>query len=359
MTFRKAERKRSKLRLAICGPAGSGKTYSALLIAQGLAPGSRIALIDTERGSGELYSSLASYDVATLTPPFTPQRYIELIRQAEQAGYDVLIIDSSLSHAWTGEGGVLDMHDKATLASTTKNSFTSWREVTPQHNALVDATIGADLHIIATMRTKTAYDLVDDGKGKKQPIKVGLAPVQRDGMEYEFTLVFDLSVDGHIATATKDRTSLFDGQHFIPTAATGEALRQWLESGKDPVEASRELLTNLKKSVDEIDAVPHLENWWLKHSAERAALLPLDLEALKVYCAARKATILLALQEAQAEREAIQHALPASEPAPALTPPPVAPKRRNEKAAKAIAAAKAAILEEDYQDAVRECYTKG
>jgi hypothetical protein len=349
MSFRKAERKRSKLRLAICGPAGSGKTYSALLIAQGLAPGGRIALIDTERGSGELYSSLTAYDVAILAPPYTPQRYIQLICEAEQAGYDVLIIDS-LSHAWTGEGGVLDMHDKATLASTTKNSFTSWREVTPQHNALVDAIIGANLHIITTMRTKTAYDLVDDGKGKKQPVKIGLAPVQRDGMEYEFTLVFDLSVEKHIATATKDRTSLFDGQYFVPSPATGETLRQWLESGKDLVEASRELLESLKAHVDEIDAVPHLENWWLKHSAERAALLPLDLEALKVYCTARKAAILQALQEAQAEREAIQQeSAPVALPAPAPLPaPPAARTRRGDgkaakAAAKAIAEAKAMV----------------
>jgi hypothetical protein len=361
MNFSKAERKKAKLRLAICGPSGSGKTYSALLIAQGLGPSGRVALIDTERGSGELYSSLTAYDVATLTPPFTPQRYITLIREAEQAGYDVLIIDS-LSHAWTGEGGVLDMHDKASAASKSGNSFAAWREVTPQHNALVDAMIGVNLHIIVTMRTKTAYDILDDGNGKKRPVKVGLAPVQREGMEYEFTTVLDLSVEQHVATATKDRTSLFDGQHFIPTAATGEVLRQWLERGKDPVEASRELLSNLKARVDEIDAVPHLNNWWVAHKGEIDSLMSADKDSLTAHCTARKAAILQALQEAQAEREAIQHEstlLPASEPAPALTPPPVAPKRRNEKAAKAIAAAKAAILEEDYQDAVRECYTKG
>lgn len=349
MNFRKAERKKAKLRLAICGPSGSGKTYSALLIAQGLTPGGKIALIDTERGSGELYSGLMLYDVATLTPPFTPQRYIQLIRGAERAGYDVLIIDS-LSHAWTGEGGVLDMHDKATLASKTQNSFTSWREVTPQHNALVDAMIGADLHVIATMRTKTAYDLVDDGNGRKKPIKVGLAPVQREGMEYEFTLVLDLSVDGHVATATKDRTSSFDGKHWVPDAATSEALREWLDSGKDPTEASCELLKSLKKSVDEIDAVPHLENWWLKHSGERAVLLPLDLEALKVYCTARKAAILQALQEAQAECEAIQQeSVPIAPSAPTSSPaPPAARTRRGDgkaakAAAKAIAEAKAMI----------------
>jgi hypothetical protein len=296
MSFKKAERKQSKLRLALCGPSGSGKTYSALLIAQGLAPQGKIALIDTERGSGELYSALASYDVATLTPPFTPQRYITLIHAAVQAGYNVLIIDS-LSHAWTGEGGVLDMHDKATAASKSGNGFAAWREVTPHHNALVDAIIGADLHLIATLRTKTAYDILDDGNGKKRPVKVGLAPVQRDGMEYEFTIVFDLSVEGHVATATKDRTSLFDGQHFVPTSTTGEVLRQWLESGKDPVEASHELLKTLKASVDAIANVLPLENWWRAQQAAIASLVPADLESLKAYCAARKAAILEALQQ--------------------------------------------------------------
>jgi hypothetical protein len=259
MAFHKAERKKAKLWLALCGPSGSGKTYSALLIARGLAPEGRIAMIDTERGSGELYSELLEYDVAPLAPPFTPDRYIELIREAEASGYGVLVIDS-LSHAWAGEGGILDMHDKATAASRTGNSFTAWREVTPQHNALVDAIIGVGLHVIATLRTKTAYDLVDDN-GKKKPIKVGLAPVQREGLEYEFTVVLDLSVDGHVATAAKDRTRLFDGRHWVPAPETGEALREWLEEGLDPEEASRALLANLGARVDAINAVPHLENW--------------------------------------------------------------------------------------------------
>ena len=345
MNFRKAERKKAKLRLAIAGPAGSGKTYSALLIAQGLSPNSKIALIDTEHGSGELYSSLAGYDVATLTPPFSPERYITLIREAEQAGYDVLIIDS-LSHAWEGEGGCLELHDRATAASRSGNSYTAWREVTPQHNALVEAMLQSPCHIIATMRSKTAYELSDDGNGKKKPIKVGLAPVQRPGMEYEFTVVLDLSVERHIATATKDRTSLFDGQHFIPTAATGEALQQWLESDKDPVEASRELLSNLKARVDEIDAVPHLNNWWIAHKGEIDSLMSADKESLTAHCAARKAAIL----EALAERKAIQQeSVPVAPPAPTPLPaPPAARTRRGDgkaakAAAKAIAEAKAMI----------------
>ncbi|MGY6217339.1 ATP-binding protein [Methylolobus aquaticus] len=291
--FTRAERKKAKLRLALCGPSGSGKTFSALLIAQGLAPGGRIALIDTENGSGELYADIAEYDAATLRAPFTPDRYVALIRGAEQAGYDVLIIDS-LSHAWVGEGGILDMHDKATLASKTQNSFTAWREVTPQHNALVDTILGANLHIITTMRTKTAYDLVDDGNGKKKPIKVGLAPVQRDGMEYEFTVVMDLSVDGHIATATKDRTRLLDGKHFVPAIATGEELREWLDTGRDVTEESRILLESLKAKVDAIDNVPHLNNWWRAYEGDIARLTPSDREELKRYCADRKGAILKA-----------------------------------------------------------------
>jgi len=293
MSFHKAIRKQAKLRLALSGPSGSGKTYSALLIAQGLAPEGRIALLDTERGSGELYSHLADYDIATLTPPYTPDRYIQLIRQAEQAGYAVLIIDS-LSHAWTGQGGVLDMHEKAATAAR-GNSWAAWREVTPAHNALVEAMLGANLHLIATLRTKTAYDVTDDN-GKKKPVKVGLAPVQREGMEYEFSLLLDLTVDSHIASAAKDRTSLFDGQHFTPGVATGAALLEWLDSGIDPVAASQTRLDALKAGVAEIDNIPHLENWWRAHQGEIADLVPVDQERLKAHCAVRKMTILEGLK---------------------------------------------------------------
>ena len=289
--FRKAERRQAKLRLALCGPAGSGKTYSALLVAQGLAPGGRVALIDTERRSGELYADLMDYDVSPIDPPFTPTRYIELIREAEASGYDVLIIDS-LSHAWMGEGGVLEMHDKATAASLSGNSFAAWREVTPAHNRLVNTLLGADLHVITTMRTKTAYDMVDDGKGKKKPIKVGLAPIQRDGMEYEFTLVMDLSVEGHVATASKDRTRLFDGVHFVPTPETGEDLRGWLESGRDPAEESRKLLRRLKAQVGRIENVADLNGWWRQHGADIGLLIQADAEKLKDHCAQRKSTLL-------------------------------------------------------------------
>lgn len=321
MSFQKATRQQAKLRLALAGPSGSGKTYSALLIARGLVPHGRIALLDTERGSGALYAHLTDYAIATLTPPYSPERYIALIREAERQGYDVLIIDS-LSHAWTGQGGVLDLHEKAATAAR-GNTWAAWREVTPAHNALVEAMLGANLHLIATLRTKTAYEVTDDN-GKKKPVKVGLAPVQREGIEYEFTLVFDLTVDGHVASVAKDRTTLFGGQHITPALATGAQLRDWLESAVDPVEASRIVLAGLTERVEDIDNVPHLENWWRAHKSEIETLTAPDLETLKAFCAERKAALLRerALRQATVERPA---ETPSGTPAaPVGTPAPVA-----------------------------------
>lgn len=221
--FHKAERKRGKLRLAIAGPAGSGKTYSALLIALGL--GGRIAMIDTERGSGELYDHLGEYDVCTIQPPFDPRKYVEAIHAAEDLGYETIIIDS-LSHAWVGQGGLLDVHGH--IADKTGNSWSAWRQVTPKHNELVDAMLQSKCHIIATMRSKMEYAQVEEN-GKKQVKKLGMSPIQRDGMEYEFTVFIDLDQQ-HVATATKDRTTLFDGQYFVPTIETGRTLLAWLEN---------------------------------------------------------------------------------------------------------------------------------
>lgn len=222
--FKKAERKAAKLRIAIMGTSGTGKTYSALQIGKGL--GGKVALLDTERGSGSLYAHVADYDVAEVSAPFAPEKYIQVIKAAEQAGYTTLIIDS-LSHAWAGEGGMLDMQDKAAKSSRSGNSYMAWREVTPHHNKLVDAILQSKMHIILTLRTKTAYEVQDDGRGKKVPVKIGLAPVFRDGIEYESTVVLDISTD-HIATASKDRTGLFTSP-FQPTVETGQGLLAWLE----------------------------------------------------------------------------------------------------------------------------------
>ena len=227
--FRKAQRKQARLKIGLSAPSGAGKTYSALLIAHGICGDwSKIAVIDTENRSAELYSHLGEYSVCDIAPPFTPKKYIESINAAVAAGFEVLIIDS-LSHAWNGEGGLLDMQDKAQRASKSGNGFTAWREITPEHNRLVDAILQSNIDVIVTTRAKSEYIMTDDN-GKKNIKKVGLAPVFRDGLEYELTTFFDLSQD-HIATASKDRTGLFDSKNFIPSAETGKAFANWRNGG--------------------------------------------------------------------------------------------------------------------------------
>jgi hypothetical protein len=233
--FRKAEKKKAKLRLALIAPSGYGKTFSSLQIAQGM--GGKVAMIDTENGSGDLYADRFEYDIITMNAPYLAEKYVAAIKAAEAAGYDTLIIDS-LSHAWSGEGGLLDQQGK--IADSGKgNSWTAWRTITPKHNLLVETILGAKLHIIATMRAKSEYVIETDDRGKQVPKKIGLAPIQRDGVEYEFTVVMDLDKN-HYASPSKDRTSLFDGQFVKMDEAVGKQLVAWLEGASDAPQTSTE-----------------------------------------------------------------------------------------------------------------------
>lgn len=242
MEIRKAERKKSKLRLGLAGPSGSGKTYSALQLAFGI--GSKVGMIDTENGSGDLYAHLGDYDIITLQAPYAVHKYLEAIEAFEEGGYDVIIIDS-LSHAWSGEGGLLDKQGR--IADRTGNSYTAWRTVTPDHNALVEAMLQSRCHIIATVRSKQEYVMDKDEKtGKTSIKKVGMAPVQREGMEYEFTVFLDIAMD-HTASASKDRTRLFDGQIVKMDKKTGKKLFTWLNEGIEVQETPREKIAIMAK----------------------------------------------------------------------------------------------------------------
>lgn len=227
--IRKAERSQSKLRIALAGPSGSGKTMSALKLARGIAGATgRILMIDTERGSGDLYAHITEYDIINLTPPYAPKNYVEAIEAGEDAGYDVIIIDS-LSHAWSDEGGLLDQADKLSAGG---NRFTAWASLTPQHRKLVNGMLNSDSHIIATVRSKQEYAMEKDEKtGKSSVKKLGMAPVQRDGLEYEFTVFMDIE-QNHSAHSSKDRTDLFKDEVFVIEENTGERLLAWLNEGK-------------------------------------------------------------------------------------------------------------------------------
>lgn len=242
MAFQKAVKHQAKLRLAVDGLPGSGKTFSSLAIASEMAKlmraaghgEGRIAVIDSERGSASLYADKFDFDVSELGDNFSPLAYVEKIHEAERAGYDFIIADS-ISHAWAGKGGALDQKDQAAERSSSGNSWTAWRSVTPKHNALVDAMLQCKAHFIATMRVKMEHvqEVVD---GKTQIKKVGLAAVQREGMEYEFTLVGDLDIT-HTLRITKTRIDgIAMGEQFErPGESFARRVYTWLMSGAAPI----------------------------------------------------------------------------------------------------------------------------
>ena len=248
MNLRKATRQRVKLRIGVAGPSGSGKSYSALVMASGMASWEKIALIDTECGSGELYSHLGGYSVITLEAPFTPEKYIEAIKECERAGMEVIIIDS-VSHEWSGEGGLLDVHGKMP-----GNSFTNWAKITPRHNAFIQAILQSKCHVITSVRKKQDYDM-SQNNGKLTVTKVGLAEIQREGWEFELTLNFEVDISHHVK-AGKDRTGLFmDKPEFIITPATGKLLLDWCNEG---VEATKPVVKTEEQIIKETEFKPKI-----------------------------------------------------------------------------------------------------
>lgn len=236
LEVRKAQKKQAKLKLTTIGPSKSGKSFSALEIATGMVEemGGKILFIDTEYGRGELYADLFDYDYANIEAPFEVEKFIEAIKYAEDEGYSVLIMDS-LTHMWTGEGGLLDLQNK--IARRTGNSYTAWKDVTPLYEDFVDKLSSARVHIIATMRSKVEHIIIEDG-GKMQVKKVGMKAVQREGMDYEFDIVFNLDRDSHEAKiearAFGGDISGLDGKIMLPTRDLGKKLLKWLNTGSAP-----------------------------------------------------------------------------------------------------------------------------
>lgn len=238
--------------MALQGSAGSGKTYSSLLLAQGLTNGdfSKVAIIDTENGSADLYAHLGNYNVLTLTPPFTPDNYIKAIDVCEKAGIEVIIIDS-ISHCWDY---LLDYH-----SSLAGNSFTNWAKIKPLEKAFMDKILQCDAHVIATMRTKQDY-VLNQKDGKFVPEKVGLKAVQRDGIDFEFTLVFDIDIK-HFAVSSKDRTGLFMGKpEFTINPSTGRKILEWCNSGTN-LQSAREKIKNTR-NLEELNVLYNQYSNW-------------------------------------------------------------------------------------------------
>jgi len=233
--FKKATRKQVRLRMALDGPPGSGKTFTALRFGTALVKhfGGRIAVVNTESGAVEKYLGMApdgdpfDFDILTLQE-FAPTSYTQAIQAAGREGYTVVIVDS-LSHAWEGEGGALDQIDK----KSEKNKFTAWKDVTPQHRGMIESMLRSPCHVIATMRTKMEYVLEEDERGRKIPRKIGTKPVQREGMEYEFDIVADLD-ELHMLKVSKSRCPDIDNARIVkPGAAFLDPVVKWLTDGSE------------------------------------------------------------------------------------------------------------------------------
>lgn len=253
MPFKRAVKHEAKLRLAIAGPSGSGKTYSALAIATYLVPNGRIAVIDTENGSASKYADIFTFDVLELKT-FHPDRYIEAINEAAREGYDVVIIDSA-SPAWNGVGGLLELHEQITKRNKGGNSYTAWADVTPIHNRFTAAITGAPMHLIATMRSKTEY-VIETANGKSVPKKHGMAPIQREGIEYEFDIFGELTQDHDLLIQKTRCPDLADAVLNRPGKDIADTLRAWLSGEPAPAKAEERQETH--------PAAPSEDSKWIK-----------------------------------------------------------------------------------------------
>ncbi|WP_443092505.1 ATP-binding protein [Basfia succiniciproducens] len=252
----KAERKKSKLRLALTGPSGSGKTYGALLTAKGL--GGKIAVIDTEKGSAALYSHLVDFDVLDLEPPYTPERYRQAVKLAVDNGYAVVIIDS-ITHEWSGSGGCLELNEETARAKYRGNTWSAWNDTKARHRAFIDDLLACSAHVIVTMRSKTETAQVEVN-GRKQVQKLGMKSEQNDGIEYEFTTVLDLVHDGNFALPSKDRTGLFppNSDPFRLSENIGQRLAEWLESGK-AIPTAQDILADFIANCEKSETLEELQ----------------------------------------------------------------------------------------------------
>jgi hypothetical protein len=268
MQLRKATRKKAKIRLGLSAVSGGGKTYSAILISKGLCGDlSKVAIIDTENGSADLYAHLGDYNVLPLTAPFSPERYIEAIRICEKAGMEVIVIDS-ISHEWDGKGGCLE------IVESLGGKYQDWAKVTPRHQAFIEAILHSPCHVITTVRRKQDYEMIKDGN-KVKVEKGGLREITREGFEYELTINLEMDTL-HNATASKDRTNLFMGKPaFVPSEKTGELIAQWCEQGEEDFNvikpgsdwykkvemcsSQKELVELYQKNKVDIDANPLLQ----------------------------------------------------------------------------------------------------
>lgn len=264
LQLKKATRKQVKLRLNISAPSGAGKTYSALRMAKGICGDwSKVAVIDTENGSASLYSHLGDFSTIDLSPPFRPEKYIEAIKICEDAGIEVIIIDST-THEWAC---LIEENELLAQSKFRGNIWSAWSQTTPRHDKFINSVLHSSCHVITCTRSKMETVMGDDKKVKK----VGMKDVQREGWEYELTVSLNIDRDTHLAIPSKDRTNLFEGINpFLITEETGEKIATWCNDGE----------SEIKVAINEMEIVSTIEELktvWTKYKG-----LQTNLEFIKM-----------------------------------------------------------------------------
>lgn len=251
MQLKKASRKQVKLRLNISAPSGAGKTMSALRMAFGLCgEWNKIAVVDTENGSASLYSDLGEFNVIDLQAPFTPEKYIQAIETCEQAGIEVIILDST-THEWNC---ILEENELLAQSRFKGNTWSAWSQTTPRHDRFLNKVLHSSCHIITCTRSKMETAIVENN-GKKEVKKLGLKDQQREGWEYELTVSLNIDRDTHFAVPSKDRTRLFEGQNpFLITEETGKKIADWCNSGESELQVAINEM-ELVATIDELKSV--------------------------------------------------------------------------------------------------------
>ncbi len=235
LQIKKAVKYEKFLKLAFSGPSGSGKTYTCLQLASVLAEGGTTLVIDTQHGQASLYADEFTFDTIQLEPPFHPARFQQAIDMASANGYKVVIIDS-LSHAWAGPGGLLDVvRDIGKGESGGEGSFRAWAKGSPIQGHLIDHILGAPLHVLVTLRVKQDYAMEKDEESHKTVVrKLGLKPIQRDDVEYEFDVFGTMDMEHNLSITKTVCSALTDQIIQLPGEALAQQLLDWRKGVKPP-----------------------------------------------------------------------------------------------------------------------------
>lgn len=252
--LKKATKVLKPLKGFLYGPTASGKTYSSLLIANGIVQSIRgckeeeaykhIVLIDTEYGRGSLYAGTGEYNYIECPAPYDTDKLVSIIKELNDMDeIDVIIIDS-LTHFWSKKGGILEQ--KTLADSKGGNSYTNWNVYTSKFNAMVDTILESPKHVLITARAKSDVVMVENAKGKMEPKTFGLKAEIRDGFEFECDFTFNVDKETHSLIVEKN----IPGMETIYEPATPELglliHKLSTENAKERVRTSEDIANSIR-----------------------------------------------------------------------------------------------------------------